>query len=299
MKHVLCLDGGGIKGKFSLGLISFIAQAHDEKPISHLFNLIVGVSVGAWIGAMIAYGFLDDSRERSRITQSISLELGDTFRERNVLGPLLAPKYSGQGKRDTLRRIFGDKLTLGDSKVPLVILCCSLGGAERVFCSWKKEHKHLLILDLLDASSAVPVYFPPVQFSNETLIDGGIIANKPLELAFMKGRELFGKDKNAFNLLSIGTQTICELKLKNDADLQSMGLVTWMNMGLFDILNGVANNLPVELMEDLLGDNFFRVSCNCALLTTDQLTVDADHTMVNSIQDTWTHHGNKIIQFLN
>ncbi len=298
MKHVICLDGGGAKGLFTSGIVSFIAQAQAEKPLSKVFDLITGVSVGAWIGSLIAFGFLDNPLDRARIIQSISLELGDTFREKNVLGPLLAPKYSGNGKFDTLKRLFGDKLTLGQSKVPLVILCCTLGGAERIFCSWNENDKNFLLIDILNATSAVPVYFPPIKVGNQMLVDGGLIQNIPLPLAFLKARELFGKKENSFNIFSVGTHNICELKIE-PIDINMMGLITWMNMGLFDIAIGAANQIPILQMEDLLEDNFMRISCNCGSLTTDSLDATSMGIINNAIQYTWTHQGSKILKFLN
>ncbi len=294
-KIVAIFDGGGVKGFFSLSLSILIAQV-EEGPISEIFDILVGVSIGSWVSALISFRHLDNAEERSQLHSSIKLELGDTFREKNKLGPLLAPKYSGQGKRDTLIRIFGKYTKFGDAKVPLVVLCATLGGSDRIFQSWNPKHKDLLLVDILDASSAVPVYFPPVKINNEYLIDGGVISNKPLELAYVQARILFGKGIK-FKMLSIGTQSICGLKIENE-DTQSMGLVSWLAMGLFDIAIGVGNNIPIMLMEDLLGDDFMRVACNCALLTTDELTEQANHIMVNSIQETWQNDGTKIKNFL-
>lgn len=294
-KLVGVFDGGGCRGKWSLALANLIAQV-ETRPISKIFDALVGVSIGSWVISLIGFGHLDNQDERSRLYLSINLELGDTFREKNKLGPLLAPKYSGQGKRDTLIRIFGPHTKFGESKVPLVVLCATIGGSEVIFQSWNPKHKDLLLVDILDSSSAVPIYFPCVKTAGMQLIDGGIISNKPLELAYVQAHILFGK-KTEFKMLSIGTQSICGLKVKED-EFQNMGLVSWLAMGLFDIAIGVGNNIPIMLMEDLLGENFLRIACNCALVTTDNLTPEADSIMVNSIHETWKEKGTQIKEFL-
>ncbi len=305
MKHVLVIDGGGIKGKYSLGICDLIAQ---HIILSERIHLVVGVSVGAWIAALIAFGYLDNEQSRRDVMEHLNHDLGQTFETVNILGPLLAPKYDGIGKRKTLEHIFGKTTKFGASRVPLVILCATLGGSERVFESWNPDHKDLSLVELLDATSAIPVYFPAVVVhysgqKEEILVDGGIISNKPLELAYVTAQQKFGDKGQTFNMLSLGTQAICELKIENNHNnkhhVNELGLLSWAGMGLFDIAIGVANSIPIRLMIALLGEkNFLRLACECALVSSDKMTPDALKIMNDSIASSWTRHKEPLLTFL-
>ena len=63
-KRILALDGGGLRGILSLGLLQKIEnvlrerhQAGDDFRLSHYFDLIAGTSTGANIAATLALGW--------------------------------------------------------------------------------------------------------------------------------------------------------------------------------------------------------------------------------------------------
>ena len=61
--RILCLDGGGAKGFYSLGILKEI-EAMARKPLHQLFDLVFGTSTGAIIAALIAQGFSIDDIHR-------------------------------------------------------------------------------------------------------------------------------------------------------------------------------------------------------------------------------------------
>lgn len=56
---ILCLDGGGAKGFYSLGVLREI-EALSGKKLHETFNLVFGTSTGAIIAALISLGFTVD-----------------------------------------------------------------------------------------------------------------------------------------------------------------------------------------------------------------------------------------------
>lgn len=299
-KHVLCLDGGGVRGRFSLQ-ICYLLASNLKKPISQLFDLIAGVSVGAWVGALIATGMLDVGQSQYTAYEFIFSQLPDTFRSKNEVGPaLLEPRYNGTGKNALLHRVFKSK-RLGDVITPLAVVCCTKGGSPRVFRSWDKKDAAFYLADVLDASSAAPIYFPLVKINDSYVMDGGVLSNKPLLRTYLIcKKELFRAETEAkkVKILSIGTSATCELKIQ-DKDLKFMGLMAWIPMGLFDIMTGAADNTDVEMITETIGEeNFMRVFCDCKLVKLDKLEESAKECLENAVSDVWHKEGTKMIQFL-
>ena len=298
MKTVLTLDGGSGRGRYSFGMCNLIAD-NSDKPLSSIFDLIVSVSVGSWIGALIAFGKLNSHEQRMEIEKDLNLNSAQTFITKNKHGPWAKPKYDGIGKRNVIKRYFDEKIKLGDAIVPFVILCSSLGGKDRVFKSWDEKDAEISLVELLDATSAIPSYFPPVKIHhlNEILMDGGVISNRPLELAFIVARRLFGRTTE-FKILSIGTQVICELQTKVE-DISKLGLINWAKLGLFDIIAGVGNTISIQLMDELLGEErFLRIACECAFVKTDIMDESSNKIIQTSIDKTWKNQKTNILQFL-
>ncbi len=294
-KVVLCLDGGGVRGKFSFGICNLLSQASDE-PLSTAFDLVCATSVGSFIGGFLTLGMLDDKNTQTAIYNQIYAEIVDIFRAKNKhLGMIMSPQYDGSGKRSTLMRIFGNK-KLGDVKTPFAVVCATFGGRPHVFKSWDKSDRNLLMVDVLDASSAAPIYFPPVRIGDHYYVDGGIVSNKPIIIAYLCARELFSQ--NPFKILSIGTMAICELKIEPE-EVNNTGIISWLGYGLIDILTGVADDTPILLMNELLGPyGFRRIHCDCGTISLDDMSGHADMKLQDAITHEWKNHGAQLLAFI-
>ena len=55
MKRILVLSGGGLKGLIQLPVLQKIEESYGQ-PIHEIFDLIVGTSVGAISGGILASG---------------------------------------------------------------------------------------------------------------------------------------------------------------------------------------------------------------------------------------------------
>jgi hypothetical protein len=116
-KRILALDGGGLRGILTLGILQKIEDVlrkrHSDKDLrlGHYYDLIAGTSTGAIIAAALAMGM---SVEELR---SMYMDLGKRVFERSWLRHgLLRAKYDERKLIDELRRVFGEKTTLGDQK---------------------------------------------------------------------------------------------------------------------------------------------------------------------------------------
>lgn len=288
IKNVLVLDGGGVKGIFSHNIIENLMIELDQ-PITETIDLIIGVSVGAMVGSLVAMDLMN-----SIDSKRMFIEIPKLFRQKNSLGPLMAPMYDGVGKTKTIKRILGNSV-MGDCKIPIAIITCGMNGVPKIFKSW--ENQDVLLSEVVNASTAAPVMFPPVYIERfGWLTDGGVVSSKPLIMAITICFRFFGSLNN-IQLLSIGTKATKEIKMDSSVAMDS-GLLMWLSGGILDIYGGSADDTPEQLVKMLLGDTrFMRVTNNQEIDTMDHSS-DAINRLKDATNDEWSHRGSDIISFL-
>lgn len=289
-RHILSLDGGGARGLYTLHMLLHIKK---YQKISDSFSLVVGVSVGAMIAALVALGIVD----RPDVVSLVNENFADIFRARNELGPLLAPKYSGAGKRDVLRRVFGDA-TFRDVKIPLAILVCNTHGKTLVFDSFTETYKDIRIADIVDASSAAPSFFPPVFLHGyDYLFDGGAQYNCPSLQAFALALKNFDPKTERLRLLSIGTCGPKKVRITSDI-AQDMGVLAWLSAGLMDVMMRHSDDTVHTHMQTLLGHkNALRIACPLDM-PMDDFSTPTINALMSAASTSWSQHGSAILSFL-
>jgi predicted acylesterase/phospholipase RssA len=159
----LVLSGGGARGIAHVGVLAAIAEAGI--PIDY----VCGTSMGAIFGAGLALGF-DIPRMRE--------ELRELFDSPFALYDFTLPSSSLlAGKK--LDRVLQHQLGDGDIEdlwLPFFCVSTDLAHARLVVhergCLWKS----------IRASSSIPGIFPPLPLDGQTLVDGGLVDNLPLDL---------------------------------------------------------------------------------------------------------------------
>jgi NTE family protein len=193
---VLVLQGGGALGAYHGGVYEAMHEAGFEP------DWVIGTSIGAITGAVIAGNALDSRVERlrefwRRLAQpvpgpwstfsTLAGGIPGFFVPRTPLpggvaapvGVDLASYYSTGPLRDTLARFIDlamlgrpTRLTVGSVKVAK--------GEMRYF-----DSRHMsLSLDHVMASGALPPGFPAVRIDGEAYWDGGLYSNTPMEVVF-------------------------------------------------------------------------------------------------------------------
>ncbi len=190
----LALGGGGARGMAHLGVIKVLYE-HDIKP-----DLIVGTSIGAIIGAMLASaGTVEAVRERIEAyfeCDCFKKIRFDTFTEDNgqteddglfnALSHIIRRKLffnislnrhqSYIGMEDYLENINAliDDLDIRDTGIPLAIVCTDVLAGELVLLTKGP------LREAVAASAAIPGIFPPIDFEGRTLVDGGWVDQLPV-----------------------------------------------------------------------------------------------------------------------
>ena len=156
----LVLSGGGIRGVAHAGVL----QALDEIGIKPF--CISGTSSGAIVGAMYAAGI----KPREMLELVGKSDWFKVIKPRLLGGGLMKHTYL----RNLLKATIGDK-RFEDLAIPLYVTATNLmSGKLEVFSSGP-------LLDVVVASSSVPLLFEPVEIKGEMYLDGGLIMNFPAQ----------------------------------------------------------------------------------------------------------------------
>ena len=178
MRTAFVMSGGASLGSMQAGML----QALYERAIRP--DVIIGTSVGAINGAYVA------SRPQTRSTADDLADMWRGVRRQQVFpfSPLTA--LLGVARRNhvvpdgPLRRLIDDQLEferLEDAPIPLHLIAVDL------FTGRERRLSRGPALEAIVASSAIPGVFPPVDWEDTELIDGGVANNTPISHAIELG----------------------------------------------------------------------------------------------------------------
>ena len=207
---ILSLDGGGIKGIFPAGILTFLEEnCLDGQPIGDYFDLITGTSTGGilalGLGAGLSARALLDLyvNEGHRVFPPHQRRRGLRLWRR-----LLRNRYDRTALDELLQQTLGPK-TLRDSRYRLLIPATEARhGDPAVF---KTPHHPGYFLDgekpmveVAAATSAAPTYLEPVLQDGYILLDGGIWANNPTMMGLVEALTCFKVERENVVVLSLG-----------------------------------------------------------------------------------------------
>jgi hypothetical protein len=238
-KRILSLDGGGLRGVLTLGMLreieTLLRKRHGDDPafrLGHYFDLIAGTSTGAIIAAALSLGMTVDEVYKHY------LRLGEVVFKRGLFSfGVLDEKYDAAAVGKALRDVFGDRtLESQDFLTGLVVVTKRLdtGSAwpitnnpnSRYYHGGTKSttipNKHYPLWQVVRASTAAPHYFDPetieigraegaMKLVKGEFVDGGVSpSNNPtlvaLMMATMEGYRFGWRvgEKN-LQIVSVGT----------------------------------------------------------------------------------------------
>jgi NTE family protein len=172
---VLVLGGGGMKGIAHIGVVKALEEAGIQP------DAIVGTSIGALVGALVAGGL--GWREMTEIARRLKKEDIVAINRRAMwLGGVRAMSvFEGERFRDWIGRILPVR-HCWEVMIPLRVNATSLVSGEEVwFGNGRREDVDLE--RAVYASCALPVYFPPLTIDDDVLVDGGVTNTFPLSEA--------------------------------------------------------------------------------------------------------------------
>ena len=224
--QILSLDGGGLKGLFTAAYLAEW-EAHTGRRVVDAMDLIAGTSAGGIIALGLGAGYraqemVDFFREHGR-TIFPAERIEAVGRVRQALGS----RYAAEPLEFVLDEYFGDR-RLGDSCVRLVIPAYHAESGIHLF---KTSHHPRLRVDWRErmavvarATGAAPTFLPPLALDpGLRLIDGGVWANNPVQIAVTEALGCLGQPQGCVAALRIGTTTEAVRKDRYPENLRAIG----------------------------------------------------------------------------
>lgn len=189
-KRILALDGGGLRGILSIGILAKIEDLLRERHgglqefrLCHYFDLITGTSTGAIIAAALAQGWtVEQIRDKY-------MSLGKRVFEKSLFWQgLLRAKYNKALLVDELKQVYGAKATLGGPELSTGLMVVTkrldtgspwpVGNNPRgqyfqASASGSLGNGDYPLWQVVRASTAAPYYFDPESITISSVEGGG------------------------------------------------------------------------------------------------------------------------------
>ncbi|MDR4470714.1 MAG: patatin-like phospholipase family protein, partial [Nitrospira sp.] len=205
-KKILALDGGGIRGMITVEILAAIeALLRDAQPqakrgsfvLADYFDFVAGTSTGAILAACISLG-MPMSKIRTFYTES-----GADMFDKAFMLKRWKYQYKDEGLARKLKQELGADTTLGSDKLRTMLLMVMRNATtDSPWPVWNNPkakyndrsrencNLHLPLWQLVRASAAAPVFFPPevVKMGKDefVFVDGGVTTyNNPSFHAFI------------------------------------------------------------------------------------------------------------------
>ncbi|MBN1697971.1 MAG: patatin-like phospholipase family protein [Spirochaetales bacterium] len=208
-KKILALDGGGIRGIIEIEVLGKIETLLRRKlnkgpkfVLADYFDFVAGTSTGAIIGACISLGMSVD-----RIRDFYSASGHSMFDKASLLKRFMY-QYEDTKLVETMKKVYGKDTKLGSDKLRTVLMLVMRNAttdspwplSNNPFAKYnlpdRREKPYFdcnldfPLWQLIRASTAAPVYFPPekiIMGPNEFIfMDGGVTTcNNPAFQAFL------------------------------------------------------------------------------------------------------------------
>jgi len=174
-KRALVLSGGGGRGAYHVGVYKYL----EEQGL--VPDVIVGTSIGAVNGAMLASGL--NAADLEREWRAMRTEMVQKFRL-NPLEYLERPSLLDNSPwRETLERQISFHKVRTSPKKFLITSTDIRRGGLRVFRNEEITVRHVL------ASCSIPVVYPWADIDDDIFWDGAVVANTPLRPAIDEGAD--------------------------------------------------------------------------------------------------------------
>jgi predicted patatin/cPLA2 family phospholipase len=174
-KSCLVLEGGGLRGAFTSGVLEYLLEK------DFWFNRVIGVSAGACVGA----SYISKQKGRNRI---VNVEMPSDKRYMGFRHLLTTGSYFNMEfvfEEIPQRLVPFDEDTFYKNPVDFDVLTTSLeSGEPRAFN--KTDMLKLGLDKVLVASSSIPLLSKAVEVDGQFYFDGGVSDSIPAEFALKK-----------------------------------------------------------------------------------------------------------------
>lgn len=250
---VLVVSGGGAQGIIPLHVLAYL-EKKTGKPISQLFDLMVGTSTGAIIVMTLDAPDTSHRHPACSADQLLDLynhHLPDIFysswshRLRTGFG-VFGPRFTGEAIYHVFNQVLGST-KLSQVLVPLSFPVFDLDANEAyIFDSWSAHepgHDYYLSQALAGAV-ATPMIFKPYHITSvdgqahRYLIDGAVVSNTPEIIAYLEAIQIY--PHRPIRLISLGNGMSDAVPALTAVEPHRAGILFWLPQISDIILQGHA-----------------------------------------------------------
>jgi patatin-like phospholipase/acyl hydrolase len=262
--RVLSIDGGGIRGLVTTGLLQRIVPTPGLENFLDSIDLLAGTSTGGLLALGIAHQ-LNLAQIGDLYVKKGPKVFDDSWLDDLVdLGRLRGADYNINPLRQELKKLFGDT-SLGQLKKRVLITTFDLDNEDLTKRTWKPKLFHnfpgpnndqaALAWKVGLYTSAAPTYFPSV----DGYIDGGVYASNPSMCALAQTQDRrYSPDPPLEDivLLSLGTGTSLQYVKGRSHD---WGYAQWVRPLVSLMLDGTAGIADYQCQQ-ILGERYHRLA---------------------------------------
>lgn len=246
-KKILTLDGGGIRGIITLEILMKLEKTLRERfssnknfVLAEYFDFISGTSTGAIIAAGLSRGWTVEK------IRNFYLESGKNMFHKAFILRRMRYKYKYDKLKKKLKEVFGSDTMLGSEEIKTILMIVMRNAttdspwpvSNNPYAKYNDKSRpdcnlNLPLWQLVRASTAAPVYFPPetVQIGEKkfVFVDGGVTTyNNPSFQSFLMAtiepyKLNWQIGENKILIVSVGTGT--NPKANTDLKPKEMNLI--------------------------------------------------------------------------
>jgi len=272
-KKILSLDGGGIRGIITVEVLAKIErelrkrEGNQALVLSDYFDFVAGTSTGALIATLISMGKSVDE------IRSFYMDTGKSMFSRaswlTKIGSRFGYIYNDKKIAAKLQEVIGKEVTLGSATLKTLLLIVMHNA--KTDSPWPVSNNpkakyndlesngadsnlHLPLWQLLRASTAAPIYFPPeeinVSGNKFIFLDGGITPyNNPAFQAYLMST------LNAYNLnWKTGEENLLIVSIGTGQSLLKQPFLKLSSMGFYHHATKTISHVmnAIEYQQDML-----------------------------------------------
>jgi predicted patatin/cPLA2 family phospholipase len=192
MKRALVLSGGGSKGSWSSGVISYLSKEKGTE-----WDIVIGTSTGSLLSLLSSIGEVDRLKEEYTSVNNDTIFNKKPFNNKgklrilNAIWRIITGKNS-LGEARNLRKRLEKVVTLDDYKKARelgknVLVTVSNMTNNQVEYKSELEEEYEDFCDWMLASASVPALFEVVNKNGSEYLDGGVLEPVPLQKAIDLG----------------------------------------------------------------------------------------------------------------
>jgi len=265
--------------------------------IADTFDMFAGTSTGSIIASGLAG--LDLSMEQ--ITNYYSRDTMEEIMHKDIIDRVfgiyqLKSKYTDDGKSGLFQSNF-KKILFKQCHCPLIIPTYNITKRTAQIFSTSNTPDSL-IWEVVNASSAAPIFYPPYQIGEDWYVDGGVSCNDPCMVSYTEALKLWGKEED-IRVLSIGTGR--DYTPISGEKAQEWGALEWISEGkLIDIL--LYHGIDEQITKNVMDKNFLRIQGDNhkygVSTHMDDYSMNNYTKMIHMGDELWKEYKDEIIHFL-